>query len=152
MGACGGGWATLFGGAAVASLLSAGLLMLGLSRLENDGTDVVTTPAQTGSSIATRQHAAVWLLCSVAVVFWLTAQQQAGSSLAVFAAVNTEPQIALLSHALPLGPGLFASLHGLMVIAMLPIFLYLHGRSQSRAGSTAASWSGAMSLRLLLSL
>ena len=130
------GWVTLFGGAAVASLLSAGLLMLGSSRLENDGTDVVTTPDQTAAPSRHGNMAAVWLLCSVAVVFWLTAQQ-AGSSLAVFAAVNTEPQIALLSHALPLGPGLFASLHGLMVIAMLPAFLYLHGRSQSRAGSTA---------------
>ncbi|MBL9008073.1 MAG: MFS transporter [Myxococcales bacterium] len=130
------GWTTLFGGAAVASLLSAGLLMLGSSRLENDGTDVVTTPDQPAATSRHGNMAAVWLLCSVAVVFWLTAQQ-AGSSLAVFASVNTEPQIALLSHALPLGPGLFASLHGLLVIAMLPIFLYLHGRSQSRAGSTA---------------
>ena len=107
-----------------------------LVAVENDGTDVVTTLDQT----AAHRDTATWPRCgcsaSVAVVFWLTAQQ-AGSSLAVFAAVNTEPQIALLSHALPLGPGLFASLHGLMVIAMLPIFLYLHGRSQSRAGSTA---------------
>lgn len=38
------GWATLFSGAAVASLLSAGFLILGLSRLENDETDVVTMP------------------------------------------------------------------------------------------------------------
>jgi len=122
------GWTTLFGGAAIASLLSAGLLMLG--KAEPDAT------AEHQATATRHGHmAAVWLLCSVAVVFWLTAQQ-AGSSLAVFAAVNTEQRIVLLSHPLPLGPGIFAALHGLMVIAMLPVFLYLHGRSHSRDGST----------------
>ncbi len=122
------GWATLFAGAAIASLLSAGLLVL--AKADPDA----TTEHQ---ATATRRGnmAAVWLLCSVAVVFWLTAQQ-AGSSLAVFAAVNTEAQITLLSHSVPLGPGVFAALHGLMVIAMLPAFLYLHRRSHSRTGST----------------
>ena len=55
----------------------------------------------------------------------------------MFAAVNTEQQITLLSHSLRLGPGVLASLHGLMVIALLPAFLYLHGRSHSRSSSTA---------------
>ena len=130
------GWATLFGGAAVASLLSAGLLRLRLSRQENDETEASTTPEQPAATSRHSTMAAVWLLCSVAVVFWLTAQQT-GSSLAVFAAVNTEQWIVLLSHPLPLGPGIFAALHGLMVLAMLPAFLYLHGRRQTRAGSTA---------------
>ena len=78
---------------------------------------------------------AVWLLCSVAVVFWLTAQQ-ASSSLAVFAAMNTAQQITLLGRTMQLGPGHFAALHGLMVIAMLPVFLYLDSRKQTRTGST----------------
>ena len=64
---------------------------------------------------------AVWLLCSVAVVFWLTAQQPA-TSLAVFAAMNTQQQTVLFSRTMQLGPGHFAALHGLMVIAMLPVF------------------------------
>ncbi len=129
------GWATLFGGAAVASLLSAGLLWLGIARLQNDGTDAGAARESRATAPRNGNMAAVWLLCSVAVVFWLTAQQ-AGSSLSVFAAVNTKQQIALLSRSLPLGPGLFASLHGLMVIAMLPVFLYLHGPQMTRSAST----------------
>ena len=79
--------------------------------------------------------AAVWLLCTVAVVFWLTAQQ-AGSSLTVFAAMNTAQQITLLWRTMQFGPGHFAALHGLMVIAMLPVFLHLHSRRQARTRST----------------
>ncbi len=130
------GWATLFGGAAMASLLSAGLLRLSLSHLQSHGSDADGTHPPSAAASRHGNMAAVWLLCSVAVVFWLTAQQ-AGSSLAVFAAVNTEQQITLLSHSLRLGPGVLASLHGLMVIALLPAFLYLHGRSHSRSSSTA---------------
>ncbi len=128
------GWVTLFAGAAGASLLSAGLFWVSLSRLDSDGADA-DTPAERRTAASRHGNmAAVWLLCSVAVVFWLAAQQ-AGSSLAVFAAVNTEQRIALLSHALPLGPGVFASLHGLIVIAMLPVLLYMHGRQPTRTGS-----------------
>jgi len=130
------GWATLFGGAAMASLLSAGLLRLSLSHLQSDGADADGAHPPPAAASRHGNMAAVWLLCSVAVVFWLTAQQ-AGSSLAVFAAVNTEQQTTLLSHSLRLGPGVLASMHGLMVIALLPAFLYLHGRSHSRSSSTA---------------
>ena len=130
------GWTSLFGGAAVASLLSAGLLVLGMSRWSGNRMDADTTREHVATSSRNGSMTAVWLLCSVAVAFWLTAQQ-AGSSLAVFAATNTAQQIALFSRSIQLGPGLFASLHGLMVIAMLPVFLYLHGRQQTRTGSTA---------------
>lgn len=129
------GWPTLFGGASVASLLSAGLLWLDMPRLRKEGAEPDATCEHRDTASRNGNMAAVWLLCSVAVVFWLTAQQ-AGSSLSVFAAVNTERQFSLLSRSLPLGPGLFASLHGLMVIAMLPGFLYLHGRQRARGGST----------------
>ena len=62
-------------GAAVASLLSAGLFAFGMSGLQRDGRDTessresLPTPADHGNM------AAVWLICSVAVVFWLTTQQ-----------------------------------------------------------------------------
>ena len=129
------GWATLFCGSAVASILSAGLLVLSMSLLQRDGRDTESSRESLPTPAGKGNMTAVWLLCLVAVVFWLTAQQ-AGSSLAVFAAVNTEPQITLRAYSVPLGPGIFAALHGLMVTAMLPMFLYLHGRRQTRAGST----------------
>jgi proton-dependent oligopeptide transporter, POT family len=126
------GWASLFAGAAVTSLVGAGVLVLlpNMSSLPNDAESVPRS-----ASLSRGNVAAVWLLCSVSVVFWLTAQQP-GSSLTVFAAVNTARQITLLSRSMQLGPGHFAALHGLMVIAMLPVFLYLHGRKQARSGST----------------
>ena len=129
------GWATLFGGAAVASLLSAGLLAFGMSGLQRDGRDTessresLPTPANHGNM------AAVWLICSVAVVFWLTTQQ-AGSSFAVFAAMNTQQYITLSGRSMHLGPGHFAALHGWMVIVLLPVFLHLHGRQHERRVST----------------
>ena len=125
------GWASLFVGAAVASLIGTGLLALPTIRSWQ-------TPLNSAPRAAVSSHGnmgAVWLLCSVAVVFWLTAQQ-AGSSLAVFAAMNTAQQITLLGRTMQLGPGHFAALHGLMVIAMLPVFLYLDSRKQTRTGST----------------
>ena len=118
-------------------LLSAGLLGLGLSRLQLDGSE----PDTNGANLATAsQHgnmAAVWLICLVAVVFWLTTQQ-AGSSLAVFATTNTQQHITLSSRSMHLGPGHFAALHGWMVIVMLPVFLHLHGRQQRHRVPTAS--------------
>lgn len=130
------GWSTLFGGAATASMLSAGLLAFGMSGLQRDSRDTESSRESLPTPAGHVNMRAVWLLCSVAVAFWLTAQQ-AGTSLAVFAAESTEPQFSLQSYSLPLGPGFFASLHGLMVIAMLPVFLSPHGRRKPRAGSTA---------------
>jgi len=62
---------------------------------------------------------AVWLLSSLAVVFWLTALQP-GGSLALFAESNTARTITLIGHSLHVGPTDFASLHGLLVIVLLP--------------------------------
>ena len=80
---------------------------------------------------------AVWLLSAVAVIFWLTAQQ-AGSSLTVFAAMNTLPSVTLLGQPMLIGPGHFVALHGLLVLAMLPAFLALHGRQTGRAPSATS--------------
>ena len=129
------GWGALFCGAAMASLLSAGLF-LGTSLTQpTDSLDPTAIGTQPASEEGKGNMAAVWLLCSVAVVFWLTAQQPA-TSLAVFAAMNTQQHIVLFSRTMQLGPGHFAALHGLMVIAMLPVFLRLHGRRQAHGVST----------------
>jgi POT family proton-dependent oligopeptide transporter len=129
------GWGALFCGAAMASLLSAGLF-LGTSLTQPiEPLESTATGAQPASEEGKGNMAAVLLLCSVAVVFWLTAQQPA-TSLAVFAAMNTRQQTVLFSRTMQLGPGHFAALHGSMVIAMLPVLLRLHGRRQTHHVST----------------
>jgi POT family proton-dependent oligopeptide transporter len=128
------GWGALFCGAAMASLLGAGLLLAAPSE-SFDTSESDQIGAQRAAEEGQGNMAAVWLLSSVAVVFWLTAQQPA-TSLAVFAARNTQQHIVLFSRMMQLGPGHFAALHGLMVIAMLPVFLRLHRRRQARTHST----------------
>ena len=129
------GWSVLFGGAAVVSLVGAGLLLLGKPWLSGHREATEETGKTSGSDSRQGNMGAVWMICSVAVVFWLTAQQ-AGSSLTVFATMNTTQQITLPWCSMQLGPGHFAALHGLMVTVMLPVFLYLHSRKQARTGST----------------
>lgn len=55
----------------------------------------------------------MWMLCGVAVILWLTANQ-AGGSLTLFAAMNTVQQVAMFGRDFQIGPGHFASLHGVM--------------------------------------
>ena len=70
---------------------------------------------------ATRWRA-VRLLCALAVVFWLTALQS-GGSLALFAEAYTVRSIAVLGRSIAIGPTQFTSLHGFLVLALLPLFL-----------------------------
>lgn len=117
---------------AAASVL---LLAVGLPWLRGLAASVPAPWAPVSSVPASEGMRAVWLLSGVAVVFWLTAQQ-AGSSLTVFAATNTVQFVTVLGDPIRLGPGHFASLHGLLVLAMLPAFLMLHGRRRGPAIST----------------
>jgi POT family proton-dependent oligopeptide transporter len=128
------GWSTLFGGAAAAVAVGVALLLAAMPRLRVRATNGHSSPTQAAPAHAGSIRA-VWLLCSVAVVFWLTSQQ-AGSSLTVFAAMRTKLQVTALGRSFQLGPGHFASLHGLMVLALLLTFLALPGR-QHRPTSTA---------------
>lgn len=130
------GWATLFCGAAVASVASGGLLAVGRSWMRGRASRASDAPGQTASGSGRERLRAVWLLSGVAMVFWLTAQQ-AGGSLAAFATINTVRQVLIFGHTFEMGPGHFASLHGLMVLAMLPAFLALHGRRRRHSSSTA---------------
>jgi len=128
------GWISLFGGAAAASSVGVVLLLLGMPWLRGDAEKAPSTPARASCTPASESMRAVWLLCGVAVIFWLTAQQ-AGSSLTLFAATNTAQQVTMLGHSLQVGPGHFASLHGLIVLALLPAFLVLHRRQRAPATS-----------------
>jgi POT family proton-dependent oligopeptide transporter len=75
---------------------------------------------------------AVRLLCAIAVVFWLTAQQ-AGTSLPLFAAQNTVQHIQIGATLLPLQPGHFAALHSLQVLLLVPLFFWATARLRQRA-------------------
>ncbi len=130
------GWTWLFAGAAAASAVGVALLAIGIPWMRRGDAGKGHAPlAQLSATAESAGMRAVWLLCGVAVVFWLTAQQ-AGSSLTVFAATNTITQVTVLGHSFLVGPGHFASLHGLIVLALLPVFLLLHGRQQAHATST----------------
>lgn len=80
------------------------------SRASEDRTDTAT------------RWRAVRLLCALAVVFWLTALQS-GGSLALFAEAYTVRSIAVLGRPIAIGPTQFTSLHGFLVLALLPLFL-----------------------------
>ena len=152
------GWRLLFGGATAASLVAVMLLIAGLPWLRAQARRADDEAARIARSSGAANMQVVWLLSGVAVIFWLTAQQ-AGSSLTVFAAMNTMPSVTLLGNTMPIGPGHFASLHGLFVLAMLPAFLVLHGRKTGRVPSatTLMLWgyvatAGAFALMALAGL
>ena len=129
------GWATLFFGAAIASAASGGLVVTCRSWMRGRAARASTSPASMASGSGSARLRAVWLLSGVAVIFWLTAQQ-AGGSLMAFATTSTVRQVTIVGYIFQMGPGHFASLHGLMVLALLPAFLALHGRRRTHATST----------------
>ena len=128
------GWRLLFGGATAASAVAVMLLATGLPWFRAQARHAIHESARNSRSSGAANMHAVWLLSGVAVIFWLTAQQ-AGSSLTVFASRNTMTSVTLLGYTMPIGPGHFASLHGLIVLAMLPAFLALHARRTGGAPS-----------------
>ena len=117
------GWPTMFrwaaGGMAVAMI---GLLV-GHRWLASPST---YRPAVSSTAIATSaarsRMRAIWLLCSVGAIFYLSAQQ-AGTSLALFAERHTRFPLTWQHRSLELGPGHFASLHGLLVVILMPPLL-----------------------------
>ena len=129
------GWSWLFGGAALAASGAVASLATGWAWLPSDAVAASSASAQERITSTTERMRAVWLLCGVAVVFFLAAQQ-AGSSLALFAALNTVQQVTVGGRSFQMGPGHFASLHGLMVLAMLPLFIALNFRRRDQQTST----------------
>lgn len=112
------GWNAVFVGAASACT-AAGVALISCRTLSDSRSRSAAEPiAPDATHSLPRSVRAVWLLCGISVIFWLTAQQ-AGTSLTVFAANHVTHHVVLLGHALRIGPGHFALLHGLMVIAPL---------------------------------
>lgn len=115
-------WAT--GGMLLGGILLALAWRITSPRAELSSTAVVTAISEDRQQIRWR---AVQLICAVAIVYWMTAQQ-AGSSLVLFAERNTVQQLFASRWSLTLGPGHFASLHALLVLALLPLILWATAR------------------------
>lgn len=132
------GWATLFGVATAASVAGVAVLVLMARGLQAHHLQREAIPQTASGQTAPGSMRAVWLICSVAVVFWLTSQQ-ASSSLMLLAAENTLLHGQVLQWTIELGPGHFSSLHALMVVSLLPMFLALNKRRHASAPSSTAS-------------
>lgn len=114
------GWAAIFQVATLAMLgsmtsfaLGAWAISLSL-RAQNQAGGAVLSAA----TLRERSRAC-WLVCAVGTVFWLLAMQS-GTSLALFAAENTQLAIRALGQRLTLAPGHFMSLHALLVLLLAP--------------------------------
>ncbi len=92
---------------------------------------------------STERWRAVRLLSALAIVFWLTVLQ-AGGSLALFADTNTARGVTLFGRPFAVGPTDFAALHGLLVIALLPLFVWgfawLRRRNREPSTSSKMVW------------
>lgn len=85
----------------------------------------------------------MWLLSALAIVFWLTVLQ-AGGSLALFADTNTTRSVTIFGRRFAVGPTDFAVLHGLLVIALLPLLVWgsawLRRRNREPSTSIKMVW------------
>lgn len=117
------GWPTMFRWAACGMVAAIIGLLVGHRWLASATTYRPAVSSLAIAASASRSRTlAIWLLCLVGVVFYLTAQQ-AGTSLALFAERYTRSPLTWLHWSLELGPGHFASLHGLLVVILMPPLL-----------------------------
>lgn len=126
------GWAAVFRCAVVAMIAGASVLVIGWRLLQNSVIRVTAASASAPSAAkAKEQWRALGVICSLAVIFWLTAQQ-AGSSLALFAEANTLQGLRIGRHSFTIKPGHFASLHSLLVLLLLPVQFGATARLRAR--------------------
>lgn len=127
------GWAGIFWWASVVMGLSTAIVAMArrwfVQPSQQRPSERTTTQDEAIDRDRLRQ---VWLICGAAVVFWLTAQQ-AGSSLVLFAEDHTSRHLTALLRAIVLGPGHFASLHSLLVLGLLPLFIVAPGWLRRRS-------------------
>lgn len=121
-------WDRLFLMAAAAMFVGAFTISVGVRVFPSDSG---RAPARVSTTISTKDDSAwrgaVWLICALSIVLWLTSQQ-AGSSLTLFAEFHTERSLSVFGHLIAIGPARFASLHGLLVLALLPLFMVITAR------------------------
>ena len=114
-----GGWGRLFLYSAAAMFVDTFVLSVGAGLLPAEARRAASEGDAVADSGDSRERwNAVWLLCCLAAVFWLTTQQ-AASSLVLFAESHTERSVAVFGRSLPIGPAQFASLHSLLVLVLL---------------------------------
>lgn len=119
------GWAAIFWVATLAMLGSTTIFALGAWAISSSLRAQSKVGAAVLSAAALRERSrACWLVCAVGVVFWLLTMQS-GTSLALFAAENTQLAIRALGRALPIAPGHFMSLHSLLVLVIAPLLGWL---------------------------
>lgn len=115
-------WRSLFVVAAVAMVCGMVLVLAAWSLRSSLGQPAARRMPSGTSTDDKARWRAVWLLAALAVVFWVTAIQ-AGGSLALFAEEYTVRSIVVLGRSFALGPTQFSSLHGLLVLVLLPPFI-----------------------------
>lgn len=139
-----GDWAGVFLWAAGGMFLAAMLLLVGSLLVGTQAEESSAAPVNaTSADSEENRWRAVRLICSLGVIYWLTAQQ-AGSSLAIFAEQNTVQQLSAMRSRVTVGPGHFASLHSLLVLALLPLLLWgttwLRRRDQEPSTPVKMAW------------
>lgn len=116
-------WNLLFLGAALAMVAASVAVAAGVrSRPSSRYVAPSATPATCAQAEARARAGAVWAICGLAAVIWLTSQQ-ATSSLVVFAEEHTEKALSVWGGFVSVGAARFASLHALMVLVLLPLFI-----------------------------
>lgn len=138
------GWAAIFQVATLAMLGSMTSFALGAWAISSSLRAQNKAGAAVLSAAAQRERSrACWLVCAIGVVFWLLTMQS-GTSLALFAAENTQLAIRVLGRALPVAPGYFMALHSLLVLVIAPplgwLMAYLGRRNQEPSLPGKLAW------------
>lgn len=138
------GWPTMFRWAACGMVAAILGLLVGHRWLASASPHrPAVSPFTVVASAARSRTRAIRLLCLVGAVFYLTAQQ-AGTSLALFAERYTRSSSTWLHRSLELGPGHFASLHGLLVVILmtplLAVFAALRRRDCEPSAIAKMTW------------
>ena len=138
------GWPAMFRWAACGMLAAIVGLLVGHRQLAPSpiGRPAVSSTVIAASATRSRTRA-ITLLCLVGAIFYLTAQQ-AGTSLALFAEQYTRSPLTLMHRSIDLGPGHFASLHGLLVVVLTPpllaVFAALRRRNREPSVPAKMIW------------
>lgn len=119
------GWPTIFRCSALGMILGTGCLLVVCFFIHQGhaGNNELTVP-QAPVGDERKRVRAIWFVCTISLVFWLTAQQ-AGTSLSFFAERHTAQVLHISTSQFEVRPGHFAALHALLVLLLLPLLSWL---------------------------